>query len=148
MISGVEKLPVHLEWIEAPSEQDWIDLNKLYKDAPASWCDGGSALPAQSYLTKKQLQGYKIAAGRFNDRLIVAAALKVNSEKVNAYFIEDLCVRALTRERGVAKQLMVRICQWSDEQKCSLWVEDEAAKLRVLMEFGFVHDQGKWHRQG
>ncbi len=141
-------MPVHLEWIEAPSEQDWIDLNKLYKEAPTGWCDADSEHPAQSYLAQKQQQGYKIAAGRFNDRLIVAAAIKVNSEKVNAYFIEDLCVRALTRERGVAKQLLVRLCQWSDEQKCSLWVQDADAKLRVLMEFGFVHAEGKWHRQG
>jgi len=148
VISGVDKLPVHLEWIESPSEQDWIDLNKLYKDAPVHWVVGNGEHPAQDYLAHKQQQGFKIAAGRFNDRLIVTAALKVNSEKVNAYFIEDLCVRALTRERGVAKQLMVRLCQWSDEQKSSLWVEDEGAKLRVLMEFGFVHDHGKWYRQG
>ncbi len=141
-------MPVHLEWIESASEQDWIDLNKLYKDAPVQWCEDQGASRAQSYVAQKQQQGYKIAAGRFNDRLIVAAALKVNVQKVNAYFLDDMCVRALTRERGVAKQLMVRLCQWSDEQRCSLWVEDTDAKLKVLLEFGFVHDQGKWFRQG
>lgn len=141
-------MPVHLEWIESASEQDWIDLNKLYKDAPVQWCEDQGASRAQSYVAQKQQQGYKIAAGRFNDRLIVAAALKVNTQKVNAYFLDDMCVRALTRERGVAKQLMVRLCQWSDEQRCSLWVEDSDAKLKVLLEFGFVHDQGKWFRQG
>ncbi len=145
---GVSTLPVHLEWVESPSEQDWIDLNKLYKDSPSDWCDDQSENRAQTYVAHKQQQGYKVAAGRFNDRLIVVAALKVNVEKVNAYYIDDMCVRALTRERGVAKQLMVRLCQWSDQQKCSLWIEDPAAKLKVLLEFGFVHDQGKWHRQG
>ncbi|MEY8205391.1 MAG: acetyl-CoA sensor PanZ family protein [Bermanella sp.] len=141
-------MPVHLEWIESPSEQDWIDLNKLYKDAPAHWCLGDAENPGQDYLAQKQQQGCKLVAGRFNDRLIAAAALRVNTDKVNAYYIEDLCVRALTRERGVAKQLLVRICQWSDQQKCSLWVKDESAQLRALMALGFVHDGGQWYRQG
>ncbi len=141
-------MPVHLEWVESPSDQDWIDLNKLYLDAPKGWISNENAQPAQNYVLQKHQQGYKVVAGRFNDRLIATALLKVNSEKVNAYYLEDMCVRALTRERGVAKQLLVRICQWSDEQKCSLWVADESAKLRVLMEFGFVHAQGKWCRQG
>ncbi len=141
-------MPVHLEWVESPSEQDWIDLNKLYADAPQNWINSDSEQPAQSYVLKKQQQGYKVVAGRFNDRLIVCALLKVNSDKVNAYYLEDMCVRALTRERGVARQLLVRICQWSDEQKCSLWVRDEGTKLKVLIEFGFVHMQGKWCRQG
>lgn len=141
-------MPVHLEWVESPSEQDWIDLNKLYTDAPKGWMDSGSEPLAQNYVLQKQQQGYKVVAGRFNDRLIATALLKVNIEKINAYYLEDMCVRALTRERGVARQLLVRICQWSDEQKCSLWVIDENASLRVLIEFGFVHGSGKWCRQG
>jgi GNAT superfamily N-acetyltransferase len=145
---GVKSLPVHLEWVESPSEQDWIDLNKLYTDAPKGWMDSCSEPLAQNYLLQKQQQGYKVVAGRFNDRLIATALLKVNIEEINAYYLEGMCVRALTRERGVARQLLVRICQWSDKQKCSLWVIDENANLRVLIEYGFVYGHGKWCRQG
>ncbi len=141
-------MPLHIEWIESPTEQDWIDLNKLYKDAPANWFEEKSEVTAQAYITQKKKQGFQIAAGRFNDRLIASAALKRMDNKAITYEIDDLLVRGITRERGVAKQMLVRICQWSDGQKCSLWVKDKEASLKVLLEFGFSHDQGSWYRQG
>ncbi len=141
-------MPVQIEWIESPTEQDWIDLNKLYKDAPKMWFEEKTEVTAQDYIRQKQAQGFKIVAGRFNDRLIATAAVKLMDNKAKTYEIDDLLVRGITRERGVARQMLVRICQWGDEQKCSLWVKDHAAKLRVLLEYGFVHEQGKWYRQG
>ncbi len=141
-------MPVHIEWIESPTEQDWLDLNKLYKGAPQHWFAQTAQQTAQAYVNEKQQKGYKIVAGRFNDRLIAAAALKLMDQKLNSYQIEELCVRDITRQRGVARQLLVRLCQWSDKQKCGLWIEDDSARLKVLLEFGFVHNQGKWFRQG
>mgnify|MGYP000559475909 CR=1 FL=1 len=140
-------MPVHIEWIESPSEQDWSDLEKLYKDAPSDWFDGTCEPTAQDYIAVKKQQDFKVVAGRFNDRLIVAATLKAQQGQ-NSYLLEELCVRSATRKRGVARQMLVRLCQWSSENKCILLVNDETAQFKTLLEYGFVHAQGIWKRQG
>ncbi len=140
-------MPVHIEWIESPSEQDWLDLEKLYKDAPAQWFEGVCEHTAQDYIAIKKQQDYKIVAGRFNDRLIVGATLKVQQGQ-SSYLLEELCVRSATRKRGVARQMLTRLCQWSSEQKCTLLVKDKNAQYKLLLEYGFVHAQGIWKRQG
>ena len=140
-------MPVHIEWIESPSEQDWLDLEKLYNDAPNQWFEGLSDHTALAYIAAKKQQDYKVVAGRFNDRLIVAATLKAQQGQ-SSYLLEELCVRSATRKRGVARQMLVRLCQWSSEQKCTLLVTDESAEFKTLLEYGFVHSQGIWKRQG
>lgn len=140
-------MPVHMEWIESPSEQDWVDLNKLYKEAPAHWFDQpGSATTgdAKTYIDAKTRASYQLLAGRFNDRLISAAALKPSGK--NSFEIEDLCVRQVTQERGVAKQLLVRICQWADESQNVLKVRDEADEYGILAQFGFMRQNEYWLR--
>ncbi len=140
-------LPVHIEWIESPSEQDWLDLEKLYKDAPGQWFEGVCEHTAKDYIAIKKQQDFKIVAGRFNDRLIVGATLKAQ-EGQSSYLIEELCVRSATRKRGVARQMLVRLCQWSSEKKYILLVNDENAQYKTLLEYGFVHTKGLWRRQG
>lgn len=140
-------LPVHIEWIDLPSEQDWVDLEKLYKDAPSQWFEGLCDHTAQDYISVKKQQDYKIVVGRFNDRLIVGATLKAQQGQ-SSYLLEELCVRSATRKRGVARQMLVRLCQWSSEQKGILLVKDENAEFKILLEYGFVHSQGIWKRQG
>ncbi|MEH6346336.1 MAG: acetyl-CoA sensor PanZ family protein [Bermanella sp.] len=140
-------MPVHIEWIESPSEQDWLDLEKLYKDAPVQWFEGVCEHTAQDYIATKKQQDYKIVAGRFNDRLIVGATLKAQ-QGPSCYLLEELCVRSATRKRGVARQMLTRLCQWSSEQKCTLLVKDENAQYKTLLEYGFIHAQGIWKRQG
>ena len=140
-------MPVHIEWIESPSEQDWLDLEKLYKDAPSEWFEGVCEHTAQDYIAIKKQQDCKVVAGRFNDRLIVAATLKAQQGQ-NSYLLEELCVRGATRGRGVARQMLVRLCQWGSENKCILLVKDDMAEYKILLEYGFVHAQGIWKRQG
>lgn len=135
-------MPVHMEWIESPTEQDWIDLEKLYKEAPSHWFEGESS--AESYGQIKRDSEHKWVAGRFNDRLIAAATLKADADGV--MLIDDLCVRQVTQDRGVAKQLIVRICQWADNQGESLKVLDAAAKYQPLADLGFVHQNEYWVR--
>lgn len=135
-------MPVHMEWIESPSEQDWVDLNKLYKEAPAHWFT--TQADAKSYVEAKTSDSYQLLAGRFNDRLIAAAALKPGAQ--GSFVIEDLCVRQVTQERGVAKQLLVRICQWADESQKVLKILDEANGYGVLAQFGFMRQNEYWVR--
>ena len=135
-------MPVHMEWIESPSEQDWVDLNKLYKEAPAHWF--ATQGDASTYIDAKTSASYQLLAGRFNDRLISAAALKPSGQ--SSFEIEDLCVRQVTQERGVAKQLLVRICQWADESQNVLKVRDEANDYATLAQFGFMRQNEYWVR--
>ena len=135
-------MPVHMEWIESPSEQDWVDLNKLYKEAPAHWF--ATQGDARAYIDAKTSASYQLLAGRFNDRLISAAALKPCGQ--NSFEIEDLCVRQVTQERGVAKQLLVRICQWADESQNELKVRDETNDYGTLAQFAFMRQNEYWVR--
>ena len=136
-------MPVHMEWIESPSEQDWVDLNKLYKEAPAHWF--ATQGDAKTYIDEKTSASYQLLAGRFNDRLIAAAALKPSEE--GSFEVEDLCVRQVTQERGVAKQLLVRICQWADQSQKVLKVLDKANEYGGLAQFGFMRQNEYWVRK-
>lgn len=139
-------MPIYLDWLETPNEQDLIDLNKLYEDAPQDWLtQDGQRLNGE--WAKQQISKHKkLALGRFNDRVVSAAWLIQQSESSSQtylYKVDRLCVRAITRKRGVAKQLMVRLCQWAKEVGCDLYVADEKQSLSGLYELGFVqYDQG------
>ena len=141
-------LPVYLEWVEQPSEQDWIDLEKLYKETPAQWFDELNVDSVQGYVALHQgSQPSKLAAGRFNDRLLTTARLNAVEA---GYEISQLCVRSVTRQRGVAHQMMIRLTQWADEQACSLMVQDSASELSTLItklkDYGFSLDGDTWKR--
>lgn len=142
-----EVLPVYLEWVEQPSEQDWVDLEKLYKEAPDQWFADFGVADAQGYVAKHQDGESVLAAGRFNDRLITAASLQKHER---GYLIQHLCVRSVTRERGVAHQLMVRLAQWADEKGLGLVVEANSPDLSTLLtkleEYGFSLQDQLWIR--
>lgn len=129
-------MPVHLEWVTKPTEQDLTDLQKLLDDAPEDWHLRGADL--LSYLTAHP----QLAAGRFNDRLIALAEV---SEQNNACKIERLLVRKVTRNRGVARQLLTRLCQWADREQQALRIH--CNQEQNLMEFGFFASEGEWLRK-
>jgi len=142
-------LPVYLEWVYQPSEQDWIDLGKLYKEVPGQWYSDYGVETVQDYVASHGGSDARLlAAGRFNDRLITAASL-VPVEQ--GYAIQHLAVRAVTQGRGVARQLLVRLTQWADANQFMLVVdanEPALAKLiNKLEEHGFAAEQGRWVRQ-
>lgn len=140
-------MPVYLEWVEQPSEQDWVDLEKLYKEVPDPWFVEYGATTTQDYVAKHQDQQALLAAGRFNDRLITTASLKQHEQ---GYLVQHVCVRAVTRERGVAHQLMVRLAQWADEKGVGLVVEANDPNLSTLLnkleEYGFSLNGDLWTR--
>ena len=94
-------MPVHLEHISQPTEQDWIDLGKIYADAPQEWLSDASDINTslQSLLD----QQVWFIGGRFNSRLLGAMQA---SKKGNNVILQHLCVRNITTNRGVAHQIM------------------------------------------
>lgn len=93
-------MPVHVEMLTAPSSQDRLDLAKIYADAPdwllAPHADAGRLIAAG-------LESGTLIAGRFNDRLLGAALLERNDDR---WRLSHLCVRRITRGRGVARRLL------------------------------------------
>ena len=138
-------MPLMLEWVTQPCEQDEIDLNKMLSEGL------DTTQSTTDWLRSKQNDGIRIAGGRFNDRLICLALLLPQSDRESGlssttYAIDNVWVRAITRQRGVAKQLLVRLCQWADHESITLTVSDDEHQWRTLLEFGFLYEKGCWTR--
>ena len=93
-------MPVYVESVTQPSPQDLTDLAKIYADAPdwllAPYSSADTLIPAA-------LADGSLIAGRFNDRLLGAALLQRGDD---AWRLSHLCVRKLTRKRGVGRRLL------------------------------------------
>jgi len=117
-------MPVLLEHITQPTEQDWIDLGKIYTDAPQEWLDNTSDI--KSSLQKLLDQDIWFIAGRFNARLL--GALKAIKDGDTIY-LSDFCVRKVTVNRGVAHQMMHHIRTWADKHGYTLIATDVPPEL-------------------
>lgn len=93
-------MPVYVETVTQPSPQDRSDLAKIYADAPAWLLTPHASAEA---LIESALADGSLIAGRFNDRLLGAAVLQRGD---NAWRLSHLCVRKLTRQRGVGRRLL------------------------------------------
>lgn len=93
-------MPVIVEAVTQPSAQDLTDLQKIYADAP-DWLLPPHADAAA--LIDAGLASGRLIAGRFNDRLLGAAWLEPGPD---GWKLSHLCVRKLTRGRGVAARLV------------------------------------------
>ena len=93
-------MPVHVETLTAASPQDRLDLAKIYADAPG-WLLAPHADTER--LIAAGLERGTLIAGRFNDRLLGAALLERNDD---CWRLSHLCVRRITRGRGVARRLL------------------------------------------
>ncbi|WP_371364086.1 acetyl-CoA sensor PanZ family protein [Pseudomonas sp. QL9] len=89
--------------VEAPAQlsaQDRQDLLRIYAEAPAEllapFADGEALIDAA-------LAAGTLLTGRFNDRLLGAAWLQRDAD---AWRLSRLCVRKVTRGRGVARRLL------------------------------------------
>ncbi|UTW09621.1 acetyl-CoA sensor PanZ family protein [Pseudomonas benzenivorans] len=93
-------MPVIVETPSPENPQNLIDLNKIYRDAPdwllPPYADGAALIQAN-------LGTGRLLAGRFNDRLLGAALLERDND---CWRLSHLCVRAITRNRGVARRLL------------------------------------------
>lgn len=93
-------MPIVVESLHTPSYQDQQDLQKIYQDAP-QWLFAPYADERQ--LIEDSLSDGSLIAGRFNDRLLGAARL---DRQAHVWQLSHLCVRKVTRRRGVAERLI------------------------------------------
>lgn len=93
-------MPVFLEHVQLPGSQDRTDIAKIYAEAP-DWL-----LPPYSSaadLLQHNLEQGNLIAARFNHRLLGAAILHKGDTE---WQVSHLCVREVTRMRGVARRLL------------------------------------------
>ncbi|WP_407293472.1 aspartate 1-decarboxylase autocleavage activator PanM [Stutzerimonas zhaodongensis] len=93
-------MPVSVETLTEPSQQDRIDLAKIFADAP-TWLFAPHADAAA--LIEAGLADHCLIAGRFNDRLLGAAVLHRGAQY---WRLSHLCVRKVTRGRGVGRRIL------------------------------------------
>lgn len=135
-------MPVYLEHISQPTEQDWIDLGKIYADAPQEWLSDASDIKASLQPLVDQ-QTWVIGA-RFNSRLL--GAMRASKEENNV-ILQHLCVRNITRNRGVAHQLMHHVNSWADENGYTLIAKELPEELtNSLINRGFTEQNGDFVR--
>ncbi|AUV51716.1 GNAT family N-acetyltransferase [Raoultella planticola] len=115
------------------SDQDRIDLGKIW--------------PSQDPDDISLDDRHRIYAARFNERLLgaVRVTLRGNEGELSA-----LCVREVTRRRGVGKYLVEEVLQ--DNPQIERWrvsnagVEDNAVMSAFMQALGFSAQQSGWER--
>ena len=115
------------------SDQDRIDLGKIWP----------SQDPDDIHLDDR----HRIYAARFNERLLgaVRVTLRGNEGELSA-----LCVREVTRRRGVGQYLVEEVLQ--DNPQIERWrvsnagVEDNAVMSAFMQALGFSAQQSGWER--
>lgn len=93
-------MPVVVQHLTQPSDQDRQDLLKIYADAP-DWLL--APFPTPGKLVEHGLSEGRLYTGRFNDRLLAAAWIEHDGD---TWRLSRLCVRRVTRHRGVARRLL------------------------------------------
>lgn len=119
-------MPVIVQTLEDASHQDLQDLQKIYRDAP-QWLFAPYRGDIQ--LIESSLADGSLIAGRFNDRLLGAARLTRHD---SVWYLSHLCVRKVTRRRGVAERLV------NQAQKMA---SQAGAQLRLLAPAGQLEAQ-------
>ncbi|MDD2059352.1 aspartate 1-decarboxylase autocleavage activator PanM [Pseudomonas sp. GD03860] len=122
-------MPIVVETLTEPSPQDLQDLARLYADAP-TWM---LASPEQALaLVNAALADGSLIAARFNDRLLGAARLQ---RRDGTWHLSDLCVRSLTRRRGVGLRLVNEAQRLAREADAGLrlYSKQESAEMRALL---------------
>ena len=119
-------MPIIVELLNQATYQDQQDLQKIYRDAP-DWLF--APFTGDMQLIEDCLQDGALIAGRFNDRLLGAARLQQHQD---VWHLSHLCVRKITRRRGVAERLV------NEAQKKA---SQSGATLRLLAPAGHLEAQ-------
>ena len=127
-------MPVHLEHVSQPTAQDWIDLGKIYTDAPQEWLSDANDIKAS--LEKLLANDIWFIAGRFNARLLGAMQAEKEGNNIT---LRNFCVRKITVNRGVAHQMLHHMSKWADENGYTLIAKDVPEELvKALIKRDFV----------
>ncbi len=107
-------MPIVTDELHSATYQDQQDLQKIYRDAPPELFAPFVDAPA---LIEAGLSDNTLIAARFNDRLLGAAVVQRNNP---VWLLSHLCVRKLTRRRGVAERLIVDAGKLAHQAGCEL----------------------------
>ncbi|WP_248798074.1 acetyl-CoA sensor PanZ family protein [Pseudomonas sp. MWU13-2105] len=130
-------MPIVVEPLTEATYQDQQDLRKIYQDAP-SWLFAPQTDGQQ--LIETALADGSLIAGRFNDRLLGAARLE---RRADLWLLSQLCVRKVTRRRGVAERLVTEASRMARLAGAELRLQAPsghpealalAAKLQIALE--------------
>jgi|GEM_PF-50294 len=122
-----------IEKLDQLTAQDEIDLAKIWpQQQPADW---------QRWMNEQRM----IFAARFNARLL--GAVKVSVVETQAE-LSDLCVREVTRRRGVGLYLLEDLqAQLPAIKALSMQAESNDPVLAAFMQAcGFTLHNGNWHK--
>ena len=115
------------------SDQDRIDLWKIW--------------PSQDLSTLTLDENHRLYAARFNERLL--GAVRVTLRGVEGE-LSDLCVREVTRRRGVGQYLVEETLR--DNPAINSWrvadhgVEDRGVMAAFMQALGFSAQQNGWEK--
>lgn len=128
-------MPVILELIHQPDTADLADLEKIYADYPLP-----PVASIADWLFDQRDSGKTLIAGRFNGHLLAALWLNQNNGH-----IEHLCVRASTRRRGTARQLLQLLQQMAGQFQLPGLSAASTAELDALwQQLGFTRADAEW----
>ena len=131
-------MPVIAEALQTPNEQEWLDLEKLYQDYPEHF----RVEELRQLLSANPATRLYVA--RFNDRILGALTLTVSG---NNHTLDHLCVRTVTRRRGVARDLLRQMLAAAEGSSFLLNSCREEATLEALLNpFGFVRQGNQFLR--
>jgi ribosomal protein S18 acetylase RimI-like enzyme len=127
-------MPVSLEIINRPDATDLGDLEKIYADYPLP-----PVASFEQWLDSQREEGAMLIAGRFNGRLLGALWVADDGR------IEHLCVRAVTRRRGTARQLLQLLQSHAAQLQLAQLYVAEAEELATLWgQLGFERQGAVW----
>ncbi|MEW5170138.1 aspartate 1-decarboxylase autocleavage activator PanM [Klebsiella michiganensis] len=113
------------------SDQDRIDLGKIW--------------PSQDLAALALDESHRIYAARFNERLLAAVRVTLNGVESE---LSALCVREVTRRRGVGQYLVEEVLR--DNPEIGSWriadadVEDRGVMAAFMQALGFNAQTGAW----
>lgn len=111
-------MPVYVEVLGPTlAPQDLQDLQRIYADAPDSW---QLDLQAREQLIQQGLIHRRLLGARFNGRLLGAALMNV--EEPSRCLLSYLCVRRVTRQRGVGQRLWDEASRLAEQSQRSLYL--------------------------
>ena len=114
--------------LETFSDQDRICLGKIWPE----W------IPAESALN----DNHRLYAARFNERLLAAVRVTLSADQGQ---LEDLCVREVTRRRGVGQYLLEEVMR--DNPQVSRWLLSKAGAEESLEMAAFAKALGFTSRE-
>jgi GNAT superfamily N-acetyltransferase len=133
-------MPVKLELVSKPSEQDLQDLSRIFIDEVDDTPERIKNWIAERIQDPQRL----LFGGRFNGRLLSLAWLTLEQDD---WRLEQLLVLKITRGRGVSRQLLLLLAREAQQQHKNLFIGQHLLPEELtplLKELQFELKNGDW----